>query len=147
MFTFYWQIEGHKGHKIRARIETDQNPGAAFCGAAYQQTEFPAWLMLQGLIHLSADVKPKFWLCTPHWYLCMERGRKALHHSPSGDDTSVQGQEKSLYTKSQLKRCSHLQGSHKLNITTSDSRTHHSQQQLANGDCGDERLFASVEKH
>ncbi|BFZ21210.1 hypothetical protein BsWGS_24249 [Bradybaena similaris] len=35
----------------------------------------------------------------------LERGRKALQHSPRGDGTPVLGREKSLYTKPQLDRC------------------------------------------
>lgn len=46
----------------------------------------------------TATAKLKSWYWRLHWFICLEREKKALLHSPCGDDALVPDLETSLYT-------------------------------------------------
>lgn len=60
-------INIYPGSKGALRLQHQHQTGQVL-GAVNQQTGLPVWLTLQVMTHLSADIKPKFCYCTPHWF-------------------------------------------------------------------------------
>lgn len=107
---------GNRGCKTIARIQTGQDLGAPLYDATYQQSGFPVWQAFQRSTCLSADMMPKFQYCTYRWFVHLERGRK---NSEKQSSWRWYSGTSSVSTSSL--RCSPLQASDDMNVTTLDS--------------------------